>query len=147
MSCIETVVNVANQNLIPVTNVKTQLTLAYYTSILRVSTVLYTNSIVSALSEARFSSCASNILQKNPFPTKCYSASGFSSCIKDDIHWLLLLLPYCFSLLLLQTLLLQLWWYMLLLFLFCNAVIVLLTECIIQFSTRNSIFHFKYKRN
>ena len=88
---------------------------------------MYTNSNVSALSEARLISCAANIIQKNPSPTlaKCCSASGFSTYIEDGIHWLLLLLlPYCFSLLLLQMLLLQLWWYMLLLFVSCDALIV-----------------------
>ena len=75
--------------LTPKTNsiIKSQLTIAYYTSILMVSTVMYTNSRVCAVSEPTFCSPALNIIQKNGVHTsaKACSVPGFSSYSKAKL--------------------------------------------------------------
>ena len=72
------------EHLNPVTIVKSQRTLAYYSSILIVSTIMYTNSIVCAVSEKKFCSIAVNIIQKDVSHTlaKACTSPGFSSYSK-----------------------------------------------------------------
>ena len=66
-------------------------TIAYYTSILKMKTVMYTNSIVCAVSKPKLCSPAANIIQKNGAHTlaKACTAPGFSSYSKiklSSIH-------------------------------------------------------------